>query len=144
MKIPATNSILDTILTRQQLIVFCDNLLRLTSKKQLPRLFTIDQAAVLNKYITHDDDIKSTVSQLIKLADQLPQLNLTIAFNPTLTFIHKIYQQLTQKLSTNFVINITVDPNLIGGVIVDFKGNHTDLSVKKSLDQIKLSSLIKL
>jgi len=62
----------------------------------------------------------------------LPQIKLKIAFNPRRDFQERIAKVFDKKL----ILDFEVDPEIIGGVIVEYGGKIFDFSLKRNLERI--------
>lgn len=80
--------------------------------------------------------LKEFLTKLQETVSQFPVLTLTVAFEPT--------EQTLQSLSEWFIINfkkqilfeISVDPQLIAGAAITYKGNYLDFSIKSAFAKI--------
>lgn len=80
-------------------------------------------------------DLKSFIEKLQEKISTMSIVSLTLAFEPT--------EQTMQVLSDWFLLNkkqilleVKVDPSIIGGAIIAFQGKYKDFSIKPKFDQI--------
>lgn len=64
------------------------------------------------------------------------KLRLTIAFSPAVDFLKEIKADLSQSIDSRFVIDLAVEPKIIGGAEVEYKGGFLDLSLQSQLASI--------
>jgi F0F1-type ATP synthase delta subunit len=70
----------------------------------------------------------------IKL-DSLPLLKMTLAFSPTQSTIEKISQFLENKLGKKIILDISYNPEILGGAILEYRGKYLNLSLAKNLEK---------
>jgi F0F1-type ATP synthase delta subunit len=87
--------------------------------------------------------LKELITKLIKELSKLRTIGLTIAFEPQESSLSKIYAWSNNNLDDNSVLDIKVDPNVIGGAILNIRGHYVDNSLKRKLKQISADNLIK-
>lgn len=80
-------------------------------------------------------ELKLFLEKIRDRISAMPVISLTLAFEPT--------EQTTQVLSDWFLLNkkqvlldIKVDPSIIGGAIIAFQGKYKDFSIKPQFEQI--------
>lgn len=61
------------------------------------------------------------------------KVNLQIAFDPSEKIISKISQWFEENLKEKVILNFEINPRIIGGVIVEYKGKIFDFSLKSQL-----------
>jgi len=81
-------------------------------------------------------NLTSALDELTLALDQLPQVHLTLAINPTPALLDSILTKLTQALGSRPVINLTLDPSIIGGAQVSFQGKFYSHTLADTLNQI--------
>jgi F0F1-type ATP synthase delta subunit len=70
----------------------------------------------------------------IKL-DSLPLLKMTLAFSPTQSTIEKISQFLENKLGKKIILDISYNPEILGGAILEYRGKYLNLSLAKNFEK---------
>lgn len=65
----------------------------------------------------------------------LKQVDIQIAYQPSVDSLHQIYDWIAQTESRGFVLSYAYDPNLIGGAVVSFKGKSFNGSLKEVINQ---------
>ncbi|HET9946440.1 MAG TPA: F0F1 ATP synthase subunit delta [Patescibacteria group bacterium] len=72
--------------------------------------------------------LKTILSQI----KTLPIVSLTLAIEPT----HHMIDAISQAINQPSLIDIDVNPSLIGGAIVAYQGKYSDKSLKKTLENV--------
>jgi len=81
-------------------------------------------------------NLSSLLDELERTLDQIPQVHLTLAIHPTPSLLDSILTKLTQTLGSRPVINLTLDPTIIGGAQVSFQGKYYSHTLAETLIQI--------
>jgi len=76
---------------------------------------------------------KEFLEKLKKRIDELSIVNLKVAWDPTDDALDKFYSKLKEFLGDNLLINLEVDPKIVGGAIISYMGIYKDFSVAKLL-----------
>ena len=84
---------------------------------------------------------KKEISELEKKLRSLPEMKLEIAFSPNNDFIDKISRWLEKELDRKVILNITVNPKLVAGAIIEYQGNWRDFSAAKEIDRLFIGKL---
>lgn len=109
----------------------------------------LSQNQIISKYIKipYLDPILSLVEekgieslgQLLKQIQDIEIAKVTLSFYPTKDQAEKMLDILKNNLNDTFFLEVEVDPSIIGGAIVYFKGIYKDYSVKKMLETKSLN-----
>lgn len=156
-----TNSILNQIKTKDELASFKEgiNALIMVSFKLdkknfidvLKQNFDENQAVIIEQQIKGVDSpelVDKILRQLLKDMSQIEEVKLLLAFSPKLSFIERLSFWFKSQFGANIVLDISVDPAILGGIIVVYKGKYIDLTLANKLDQYfiknhdKIKSLI--
>ena len=92
--------------------------------------------ALLRHYAIPLNDISAIQTFLTQIRSgisSLPIITLTIAFAPKDHTITRISQWLATQLARPVVLDISVDPAIIGGVVILYEGMYKDYSLHKRL-----------
>jgi len=76
------------------------------------------------------------ISKLGKKLRSLPEIKLGIAFLPNDNFINKVSCWLEKELGQRVILDIMVNPKLVGGTVIEYRGNWRDFSLAKEIDQL--------
>jgi len=61
--------------------------------------------------------------------------DLTTAVKPSREFVARLRARLQEKLGEEVSLNLKVDPGILGGAIITYKGYYFNFSLKKKLDE---------
>jgi F0F1-type ATP synthase delta subunit len=96
-----------------------------------------DDSTLFKKYL---DKKELTLGNVLQALDKLQEeleiedtVELTIAFEPSEDFVNKLSKWFSSNVSESVVLNLHVEPELVGGVLINASGNYVDHSVKKKL-----------
>lgn len=80
--------------------------------------------------------IAKTLAEIKKKAEGLQAITLTLAFEAQQSTIDRISSFARQTLGENIIIEINVEPGIIGGAIIVFNGLYRDYSLKTKLEEV--------
>ena len=86
------------------------------------------------------DTIEKNLKKIIDEFNDLNEIHLTIALEPDPGLISDMYQWFKENNYSNFVLNISVDPRVIGGAVISIDGKYYKYSIADDLE----ASLIEL
>ena len=66
----------------------------------------------------------------------LPKIKLEIAFYPEDNFLTKIDQWLKKILGQKTILDIITNPKIVGGAIIEYRGNWRDFSLATEIDKL--------
>lgn len=75
-------------------------------------------------------------SELKKKLRALPEMKLKIAFPPKDNFIDEISRWLEKEIGQKVILDITVNPKVVAGAIIEYQGNWRDFSLAKKIDRL--------
>ncbi len=75
------------------------------------------------------------LSQMKKTLLGLPIVKLEIAFSPSEEFLQKISNWMEKNLGKKVILDVTVNPKIIGGAIIEYQGKWRDFSLVKKLKE---------
>lgn len=78
------------------------------------------------------------LEELKKEFSQMPVLKMQIAFSPSQETIRKISKYLEKELGKKFILDIIVNPEIIGGAILEYQGKYLNLSLAKEFEKLFL------
>jgi hypothetical protein len=79
---------------------------------------------------------KEEFSKLEKKLRALPEIKLEIAFFPKNNFLNRISQWLQETIGEKVILDITVNPKVVAGAKIEYRGNWRDFSLAKRVDQL--------
>lgn len=80
--------------------------------------------------------LKDYLTSFIEQVKVLPELDITIAYEPTNDTLKAISQWFIISFGKQVLLNITVDRNLIAGAAINFNGKYKDYSFKNQFNEI--------
>lgn len=89
-----------------------------------------------NLDVSNKETIKDFLISLKKKLQEFKTIKLTIAFEPSHSTIENIYNWVISALDNSFILDIEVNENVLGGAVVVFNGQYTDLTIKKTIKEI--------
>lgn len=78
-------------------------------------------------------DIDELISELEKLKNNLPVINITLAALPTSTIKTDIVKWCRNNISDNILVNFWFNATLLGGMVVRYKSHVFDWSFKRQI-----------
>jgi hypothetical protein len=67
---------------------------------------------------------------------KIPKVKLEIAFEPSEEFILKIEGWFREKVKRRMILDIFVNPKIVGGARIEFQGKWRDFSLEKEIEKI--------
>jgi hypothetical protein len=67
---------------------------------------------------------------------KIPKVKLEIAFEPSEEFILKIEEWFREKIKRRMILDIFVNPKIVGGAKIEFQGKWKDFSLEKEIEKI--------
>ncbi|MBI3486106.1 hypothetical protein HY025_04155 [Candidatus Daviesbacteria bacterium] len=83
------------------------------------------------------ENFNAQFQKLEELGKQIPVLSLYLSFDPPLEEIAKLSNYFRTNFSPNFLFEIKLDPNLVAGSALVWKGVYKDYSLRKYIDDQK-------
>ncbi len=104
---------------------------RETIKKELPeRMF--------ERFLVWYEDLVDrgkSLNELIVELDELEVVKIKLSFDPSEAFLEEIVETVREKLGEKRVVEVEVDHNILGGVVLEVGGKFIDLSLKKIFEE---------
>lgn len=144
MNSPALINLVHFLSTQERLNHFLeklDNVLRAvnesTNEKLLNSEFSSQELELL-KSINPDFElaIKHSLEEIVKALRELPVMKITMAIQPSYSFEQILAQTLQNALNESFVIRFEEKPSIVGGIVIDYLGKETDLSLKTKIKSL--------
>jgi F0F1-type ATP synthase delta subunit len=67
---------------------------------------------------------------------KIPKVKLEIAFEPSEEFIFKLKAWFQEKVKKRMILDIIVNPKVIGGAKIEFQGKCKDFSLEKEIEKL--------
>lgn len=82
-----------------------------------------------------EDAQKDFLQQLIEELKKLQVIGVTVAFEPSDHFIAKLNNEISAAAGQKVVLDISVDPKIVGGLVIEYQGKYRDYSLKSKVDE---------
>ena len=92
-------------------------------------IFTRDEFRIIRELVKSYSDLKQLRKQLF----EVPIFSAQISFIPTKQFSTKLISLLQTNISDPFFLEIIVNPGIMGGCVIEFKGMYNDRSLKRDI-----------
>lgn len=99
-----------------------------------PFINILRQLEANNKLPTARKDLSSKLKKVAKEIDSIDPVKMTLAFAPSSELLKKIEEKFLADKSGKAILDITVDPQIIGGCIIEYGGEYRDYSLVKQLE----------
>ena len=76
------------------------------------------------------------IYELEKKLRSLPEIKLGIAFYPSDSFINRISLWFEKEFGQKTILDITVNPKIVAGATIEYKGNWRNFSIAKKIHQL--------
>lgn len=126
--------VLDIVKTKNKSVDFInllDEVLKLTYSKK----FNKDILKELPFEIDENTDISEQLKIYKNAILEAKILDLTLFFEPDDSFITKLYDWFKKNGFNNFLLNISVDSKICGGLEISYNGKYVDLSIRKTVSE---------
>lgn len=90
---------------------------------------------MLRPFINNGRIEVSELRDLEKMVSDLGCVYLKLSFYPKVQFIRDIHRKLLDISKDKIYIDFTIDPSILGGVQIEYKGQFFDGSLKKVIDE---------
>jgi F0F1-type ATP synthase delta subunit len=77
------------------------------------------------------EQVRQFIHDLVTGLTGVLSINLIVAIEPTEKTLREISAWIGQNNSVKVFLNLTVDPNIIGGAVIEYNGSYRDYSLKK-------------
>jgi len=67
---------------------------------------------------------------------KIPKVKLEIAFEPSEEFISKVKEWFKEKIKKRVILDISVNPKIVGGAKIEFQGKWKDFSLEKEMEKL--------
>lgn len=77
-----------------------------------------------------DGEQKAFIEELVSYLKKIPQVKITLAFEPDDLFTAKLNDQISNLVGQKIILDIDVNHHIVGGVVLEYQGKHHDYSVE--------------
>jgi F0F1-type ATP synthase delta subunit len=67
---------------------------------------------------------------------EIPQVKIEVAFKPKREFLKKIINFFEREFQRKIILDLTINPEIIGGIVFEWKGKIFDFSLAKRIEKI--------
>lgn len=89
-----------------------------------------------NSFFRSPNQQFSFFRNLKKNLKKIPQPKLELAFQPSIEFLLKIKQWFKEKNQREVILDLSINPEIVGGAIIEYRGKYLNLSVGKKIDEL--------
>lgn len=82
----------------------------------------------------------SFFEELKKYFRELPQIKLEIAFLPSKEFLLRMRDWLKTTIGKEIILDIVLNPGVVGGAIIEYQGSYFNSSVAKEIDKLQMKT----
>ena len=75
------------------------------------------------------------LEELARALEKVEELEISIAIDPSESFVSGILDWVHKNISTNVVVDMKKNPALVGGATITYKGKYSDYSLEKKLSE---------
>ena len=75
------------------------------------------------------------LKELLRIINSLKEVGLRLAFEPSSNAVDRFLGYLRNATGENIILNLSIDPQIIGGVQIIFNGEFRDFSFKKIFEK---------
>lgn len=144
------DQIIEKIVTKEDLLLFLDEIdilkENLFKNPEIPFLEKIKGKLSPNFQEIFEKigkNLFDNPQQLISLFEdlkekllKLPQIKLELAFSPSPKFLLKLRNWLREKTQKPLLLDIVVNPEIVGGAKIYYQGKFGDFSLEKEIEKI--------
>ncbi len=87
------------------------------------------------------DALKAFFTTIQKYTEALPTLTLTIAFEPKEKTLQTLSEWFMMNIKKQMLFEIIVDPKVIGGSTISYRGQYADFSIKPIFEKLVKETL---
>lgn len=89
------------------------------------------------KDLANDGKIELLIlKDLLEKIKDIEVVRIILAFNPSMKFVSELKNDIEKLLNKNILIDININKEIIGGIIIDYNGKYTDISLAKELKEM--------
>ncbi len=107
------------------------------SHKYLMKILQMNTEDLMDTQKMHDR-LSTNINKLQDISahiESLKTVNLTLAIQPSEIVLTSIREKIYEIIRQDFIIELTLDKKIIGGLILNYNGKYIDLSINKILPE---------
>lgn len=90
-----------------------------------------------------DDEQKKFIEEIVSYLRKVPQVMVTLAFEPDELFIAKINDQISALVGQKVILDIKINNKIVGGVLLEYAGKYKDYSISPRVDNFLKETVTK-
>ena len=80
-------------------------------------------------------DSDESLKELMRELDQFRVVKIKLSFDPSEAFLEEIVSIIRKKIGEGNIVEVEVDHNVLGGIVLEIEGKFVDLSLKKIFEE---------
>lgn len=97
---------------------------------------TFDDLEVLGLEPTNDSGRVKFIDELMVYMRSLPKVKVVLAFDPSISFVAKINEEISTQLGKKVILDVTVDQHIVAGAAFEFAGKYREYSMAKDVENL--------
>jgi F0F1-type ATP synthase delta subunit len=126
-------SILRRFLFLQTQILLSERLKNKIDEKLRKEIEKLEKERILS---SSPEEQFSFFKELENFLLKIPKVKLEIAFEPSEEFISKVKEWFKEKIKKRVILDISVNPKIVGGAKIEFQGKWKDFSLEKEIEKL--------
>ena len=81
-----------------------------------------------------DERQEHFLNSIIEFLDNIPKVKITLAFEPSITFVQRLNKEISKEVGEKIVMDISINQFIVAGAIFEYLGKIQDFSLSQSID----------
>jgi len=135
-----SSDLADLIKTREELKQLTDDLWKVREsifktdidavEETLSKDLNMEMAAIVRDAWQKNAHKETVIEQLIDSLNHLDIVRITLAMKPSETLVAKVSEWLRAETGTKVILDIKVNEDIMGGIVIDYQGKYGDYSAR--------------
>ena len=82
------------------------------------------------------EELDKFLNSLDGFVEKLPRVKIKLAFSPGREFLAKVSGWFEKELGQKIILDISLEPKIIGGMVIEYKGQYRDYSLSNQIENI--------
>ena len=87
-----------------------------------------------NIQLRNGDSANPFLTDIMNMLKSAPTVDITLAFHPTYEQLKGILNWWRTEIEPHVILNLRIDPSLVAGAVIGYKGEITNLSLQEGLN----------
>jgi len=101
----------------------------------IEEIWSGEKREIMKKYFENSSNFNESADYLRDYILKLPKVSLTLAIQPRNEFLNRLYLWMKEHAGNNMLLDISIDPKIIGGLVLSYKGNYINKSLSVLIDR---------